>query len=80
MDDKSCYMKKFPQEKNPPTKVFHIYLKDRCVLHSLSEDQFKSNWELLNNLVGVMKTDYVTDDLTYEVVDQPSKDLREGSY
>ena len=66
-------MKKIPQ------KVFHIYLKDRCVLHSLSEDQFNNNWELLNNLVGVMKTDYTTDDLSFTEVESAKEEL-DGSY
>ena len=80
MEVDSRYMKKIPQKNLPPSKVFHIYLKDRCVLHSLSEDQFRNNWELLNNLVGVMKTEYSADDLSYEEVEQPSKELKEGSY
>lgn len=73
-------MKKIPQKNLPPSKVFHIYLKDRCVLHSLSEDQFQSNWKLLHNLVGVMKTQYSTDDLTFIEVEQPSREMKEGSY
>ena len=76
----SMYMKKIPQKNSPPQKVFHIYLKDRCVLHSLSEEQFKSNWELLNNLVGVMKTDYTVDDLSYEEVEQQWKSWRDHSF
>ena len=75
------YMKKIPENNFPPQKVFHIYLKDRCVLHSLSEEQFKSNWELLRNLVGVMKTDYTTNDLTFvEVEQQQCKSWRDSSY
>ena len=75
-------MKKIPQKKISPQKVqkvFHIYLKDRCVLHSLSEDQFNNNWELLNNLVGVMKTDYTTDDLSFIEVESAKEEL-DGSY
>ena len=72
-------MKKIPQKKFSPQKVFHIYLKDRCVLHSLSEDQFNNNWELLNNLVGVMKTDYTTDDLSFIEVESAKEEL-DGSY
>ena len=79
MEVSSRYMKKIPQKKIPPQKVFHIYLKDRCVLHSLSEDQFNNNWELLNNLVGVMKTDYTTDDLSFIEVESAKEEL-DGSY
>lgn len=49
-------------------KLYHIYIKDDCVLHSLDEDKFRESWELLNKLVGLMKTDYVNTDLTYEAV------------
>ena len=51
------------------SKIYHIYLKDECVLHSLSEENFKSHWETLQNLVGLVKTDYQSEDLSYEVVD-----------
>ena len=50
------------------SKVYHIYLKDECVLHSLDEKNFRSSWSTLQNLVGLVKTDYTTDDLSYEVV------------
>jgi hypothetical protein len=73
-------MKKISQKKISPEKVYHIYLRDRCVLHSLSEDQFRNNWELLSNLVGVMKTDYSLDDLSYELVDKLSIGSEEASY
>lgn len=47
-------------------KVFHIYAKDRCIMHSVKEDEFPTVWNTLNNLVGIMKTDYERDDLAYE--------------
>ena len=47
-------------------KVYHIYAKDRCLFHSIKEADFKATWSTLNNMVGVMKTDYSIDDLSYE--------------
>ena len=47
-------------------KVYHIYAKDKCLFHSLKEDEFKTTWNTLHRMVGVMKTDYTTDDLSYE--------------
>jgi len=47
-------------------KVYHIYAKNECLYHSLREDEFRRTWEQLNNMVGLMKTDYSTDDLSYE--------------
>ena len=47
-------------------KVYHIYAKDRCLLHSIKEEEFQTTWNALNNMVGLMRTDYTTDDLSYE--------------
>jgi uncharacterized protein YpmS len=47
-------------------KVYHIYAKNECLYHSLREDEFRRTWEQLNNMVGLMKTDYSKDDLSYE--------------
>ena len=47
-------------------KVYHIYAKNECLYHSLREDEFRRTWEQLNNMVGLMKTDYNKDDLSYE--------------
>jgi hypothetical protein len=47
-------------------KVYHIYAKNECLYHSLREDEFRRTWEQLNNMVGLMKTDYSIDDLSYE--------------
>ena len=47
-------------------KVYHIYAKNKCLFHSLREEDFKSTWKQLNNMVGIMKTDYTSEDLSYE--------------
>jgi len=47
-------------------KVYHIYAKDRCLFHSIKEEDFQTTWNTLNNMVGLMKTDYSVEDLTYE--------------
>ena len=47
-------------------KVFHIYAKDKCIMHSVKEEEFSTVWSTLNNLVGSMKTDYEQRDLSYE--------------
>ena len=49
-------------------KMYHIYAKDRCIFHSLKEDEFARTWDQLNNMVGLMKTDYMVEDLSYEEV------------
>jgi hypothetical protein len=47
-------------------KIYHIYAKDRCLFHSVKEEDFQTTWSTLNNMVGIMKTDYVIEDLSYE--------------
>ena len=47
-------------------KIYHIYAKDRCLFHSIKEEEFQTIWKTLKNMVGIMKTDYSVDDLSYE--------------
>jgi len=47
-------------------KVYHIYAKERCLFHSVKEDEFHTTWSTLKNMVGLMKTDYNVEDLSYE--------------
>ena len=49
-------------------KVYHIYAKGKCLFHSIKEEEFRTTWNTLKNMVGVMKTDYTCDDLSYEVL------------
>ena len=46
-------------------KVYHIYAKDKCIVHSVKEEDFERTWNTVHNLVGLMKTDYTSDDLNY---------------
>jgi type II restriction/modification system DNA methylase subunit YeeA len=48
------------------SKIYHIYAKDRCLFHSIKEEEFETTWYTLKNLVGLMKTDYTVEDLSYE--------------
>lgn len=59
-------------------KIYHIYAKDKCIMHSVREDEFSTTWKTLNILVGLMKTDYEAKDLTYEEV-FVNKDIRLNS-
>jgi|TARA_B100001094_G_scaffold22337_1_gene18902 hypothetical protein len=61
-------------------KVYHIYAKEECLYHSLSKEQFKDIWETLNCMVGLMKTDYVIEDLSYEEVRKTGYNLSDASY
>jgi hypothetical protein len=52
--------------KIPVQKIYHIYAKDKCLFHSIDEEEFQVTWNTLNRLVGLMKTDYSVNDLSFE--------------
>jgi hypothetical protein len=59
--------------------VYHIYAKDRCIYHSLKEEEFKVVWESLNNLVEIY-TEVGKKDLQYEKVVRSAELTHESSY
>ena len=61
-------------------KVYHIYAKDKCLMHSVKEEEFPTVWNTLNNLVGIMKTDYEQGDLSYEELYVNKKTVLESSH
>jgi len=63
-----------------PQKVFHIYAKSECLYPNLTEDEFKNTWNVLNGMVGLMKTDYEVEDLSYEEVEQTVLGHEDASY
>ena len=52
-------------------KVYHIYAKEECIYNNLSIDEFNHTWETLKGMVGLMKTDYELEDLSYEECYRP---------
>ena len=52
-------------------KVYHIYARQECIYNNLSTDEFNHTWETLKGMVGLMKTDYELEDLSYEEVNRP---------
>ena len=46
-------------------KVYHIYAKNKCLFHSLKEEEFTITWIMIHNLVGLMKTEYSPEDLSF---------------
>ncbi len=45
--------------------LYHIYAKDQCLYNCLREKEFKEKWEELQRIIGLLKTDYMEEDLTY---------------
>ena len=63
-----------------PTKVYHVYAKNECLYNNLSEKQFNRVWETLKGMVGLMKTNYELEDLSYEDVEVIRQTNEEHSY
>ena len=47
---------------------FHIYAKEKCLFNNLNKEDFQNKWETLRGMVGLMKTEYEVEDLSYEKV------------
>ena len=45
--------------------TYHIYAKDKVLYCNLPHEEFEEKWELLNVMVGLLKTDYTESDLSY---------------
>ena len=46
--------------------LYHIYAKDVCLYPCLREKEFEVKWAELKAMVGLMKTDYTEEDLSFE--------------
>ena len=49
-------------------KIYHIYAKDKCIYHSLSEEKFSETWEMLHRMVDLLGANISVKDLEYEEV------------
>ena len=58
------------------SKIYHIYAKGECLYNSLNEQQFRETWSSLQGMVGLMKTEYAAEDLSYETVQLLVEDYR----
>ena len=36
-------------------KIYHIYAKDKCISHSIKEEDFDKVWKEIKGMVGLMK-------------------------
>jgi hypothetical protein len=61
------------------SKIYHIYAKDKCLYHSLSEKEFKEIWEMVNNYLSITDSSQIKkEDLNYEEL-LTSKDMISNS-
>ena len=62
-------------------KIYHIYLKDKCVYHNLPEEKFREYWKNLNYLTEFLgNNNYTTSDLSYEELTVNKKTAAESSH
>ena len=57
--------------------IYHVYLKNKCISHSLNEIQFQRLWNYLHITMGRSNgTEYSESDLSYErlTLDKLDKD------
>ena len=61
---------------------FHIYAKEKCLYHSLTKKEFDEKWDMLQNMLELIKTDYELRDLNYEriVVDKKGNGYNKEGY
>ena len=62
------------------SKYYHIYLKGECILNDLDEEKFNESWEILNNLIGILHSNYSKEDLSYSQVFYSDYGTEESSY
>ena len=46
--------------------IYHIYAKDTCLYNCLSEEEFEVKWTELKAMVGLMKSEFREEDLSFE--------------
>lgn len=64
-------------KKNFTEKIYHIYVGNKCIYHSLKEEEFNSTWKSLNLLAEFLTKDA---ELSYEEVLINKRVVLESSY
>ncbi len=47
-------------------KIYHIYAKNKCIYHNLSESKFSEIWEMLHRMIELLDMNIKKEDLQYE--------------
>lgn len=47
-------------------KIYHIYAGDKCLMHSLREQEFLPAWRAIQSMIAIVNTEYKIEDLSYE--------------
>lgn len=59
-------------------KVYHVYVKNTCVYHNLTDEEFNKTWSMLNTMVDLLGN-YNKEDLSYECLTR-DKEYLNASY
>lgn len=58
--------------------VYHVYVKNTCIYHNLTEEEFNNTWSMLNTMVNLLGN-YSKEDLSYECLAR-DKEYLNASY
>jgi hypothetical protein len=48
-------------------KIYHIYVKNNCLYHSLSEEEFQKTWNMIHNFLSLANCSEIKEgDVNYE--------------
>ena len=61
-------------------KMYHIYAKDVCLYSGLDREEFQKTWNDVRGMVGLMKTEYTIEDLTYEELNYSREAIIDSSH
>ena len=62
-----------------PDKKYHIYLNEKCIYHSLNEEEFDNIWNILNRLNDLLFKEK-ENEIQYEEVYIHKELLLDSSY
>jgi hypothetical protein len=60
--------------------MYHIYAKDVCLYSGLDKEEFEKTWSNVRGMVGLMKTEYTIDDLSYEELNYSRTAILDSSH
>ena len=61
-------------------KIYHIYAKNKCVYHNLSEEKFSETWEMLQRMIEFLDMNVQKEDLQYEEIILNKEVILNSSY
>ena len=61
-------------------KMYHIYAGNECLYYGLDSDEFKETWNNIKGIVGLMKTEYEIEDLSFEELNYSKSTICDSSH